>query len=126
MTDTNGNGKSGLPLGFATKDAITALVASSVGAGGGTYLTKYQIGELQQQIQQVQPIVVEQAKVIERQDELVKSVADLRMRLDGLSATQVQLVQTSDEAKTNGNRIDSLERRMERAERRIQEPPAPR
>jgi hypothetical protein len=43
------------------------------------------------------------------------------MRMDQMAATQPQLVQTTDEAKVNSTRIDSLERRLDRAERNQQQ-----
>jgi hypothetical protein len=52
---------------------------------------------------------------------VIQSLQEVRMRMDQMAATQPQLVQTTDEAKVNSTRIDSLERRLDRAERNQQQ-----
>lgn len=110
------NKKSWLPFGL--DHLITGSSAAGVAVAGSVGLSHYKVDELTQQIQQLQPILVAQTRVIERQDATIKGLQEIRTRMDEFEKIQVQLVQTADQAKSNAARLDSVDRRLDREEQR--------
>lgn len=114
------NGKSkGVLSGFDFSHLITGGSAAGIAVAGSFSLTQYKVDQLQLEIAQIQPILVQQTKVSERQDEVIKSLQEIRLRLDRFEQTQVELVRTGDMAKRNSERLDDVARRLDRNERRL-------
>lgn len=116
MTDqqsqpARGNGV--LPFGLDGKHVAAAVVAGSLGAGGGGYLgsslVKYQLEELQHQIVELQPLTLNQTKVMTTQEGHDKEIAALGQRLDRIDAEQQKLITYSEAAKVNAARIDMIQ-----------------
>jgi hypothetical protein len=113
-TNGNGNGKRGLPFGLDGKHLAAAAVAGSVGAGGGGYLgsslVSYQITQLQTQISELQPITINQTKVMTSLESITKDIEADGKRLDRIDREQQKLIEDSKATSVNAARIEMLEK----------------
>lgn len=125
MSDQPANGpKSSLPLGLNVAHLVSGGSAAGLAVAGSMTLSQYKIDELQRQIAELQPVIIQQTKITTTQDAHTKDIADIMARLDRFDANQQKLMKDSDQTKVNQARIDMMEQLMFRGLPQAPVPPA--
>lgn len=108
----NGNGKKGL-LGLGLGHLLTGGSAVGAGVAGSVYVMQYKIDEAQKQLTQIPLIQMQLVRITETQEEATRQLTDIKARLDKYEQTDRQLIQTTDKAAANAQRLDNIDREVQ-------------